>query len=350
MVAVVGSGHLDHDPVVEVQGGVALPAFDQPERINAVLEGLIGADIRLTGPESHGDEPILAVHAAGLLEFLREGWGSLAPHRPPSSPLVFGDTFAHERLRVGLGPDARSADGVAGMGWWCFDTITGLGPGTPRAACEAVDVALTAAGFAEQDGAALALTRPPGHHVSRDLFGGGCYLNNAAIAAERLSHERTRRVAVLDLDFHHGNGTQSIFYERPDVLYASLHGAPETNFPFHVGFAEERGTGAGEGANLNLVLPDAADGSAFLRLLDQAIDAVRRHAPRALVVSLGLDVVAEDPSSDARVERDALTVAGQATGALRLPTLIVLEGGYAMSRLGADLRAWLEGFRAARQP
>jgi acetoin utilization deacetylase AcuC-like enzyme len=348
LAVIVGAGHAGHAPLDEVQGGVALPAFDQPTRIDAIVDALGDADVELMAPQPHGAEPALALHDPGLVDFITHGWERLEGLRPDGARAVFADTFAHAGLRRGLEPEMRPGAGAGAMGWWCFDTITGLQPGTGAAALEAVDTALTGAALLDERREAVALARPPGHHVTRDLFGGGCFLNNAAIAAEQLVRRGDGAVAVLDLDFHHGNGTQSLFFERSDVHYVSLHGAPEHHYPFHVGFPEERGAGAGEGANHNLVLPEAVDGAAYLRILAHGLELVSAAAPSALVVSLGLDVVPEDPSSDARVERDDLARAGREVGSLGLPTLVVLEGGYAVDRLGADMRAWLEGFIAAR--
>jgi acetoin utilization deacetylase AcuC-like enzyme len=346
---IVSDEHVGHAPPVEVQGGVALQAFDQVRRIEEIVAALDadGGYAQLPA-KPHGLEPVLGMHSGAMIDFLASAWDRFAPGRPPGAPLVFADTFRHERLRAGVAP-APQPRGVGDPGEFCFDTITGIGPGTFAAACAAVDVALTT--VAQVSGgapAALGLTRPPGHHVSRDLFGGGCYLNNAAIAAQSLRDGEAERVAVLDLDYHHGNGTQSLFYDRADVLYASLHGSPERAFPYFIGFESERGHGEGEGATVNVTLPSGVSGDAYRRLLAPVLDRIASLAPAALVVSLGLDTFRGDPSGDAALSSGDLEALGRDVGALRLPSVILLEGGYDIEHLGANTAAWMNGFRSQR--
>jgi acetoin utilization deacetylase AcuC-like enzyme len=353
---VVADDHVGHAPPVEVQGGVALPAYDQARRIDEITAALgAEADYALRAPEAHGLQPILATHSPELVEFLATAWERFEPLRPPGAPLVFADTFPHERLRAAFEQPPRRRSGVGDPGAFCFDTITGIGPGTFTAACGAVDVALSvvaevsAAASADAGApAALGLTRPPGHHVSRDLFGGGCYLNNAAIAAQQLRDGGAARVAILDLDYHHGNGTQALFYDRGDVLYASLHGSPERAYPYFTGFEDERGLGAGAGATVNVTLPEGVDGEAYLRLLGPVLARIRAFTPAALVVSLGLDTFGGDPTGDAALTRADLEAVGQEVGALALPSVLLLEGGYDIENLGANTLAWLAGFRERR--
>jgi acetoin utilization deacetylase AcuC-like enzyme len=343
---VVTDDHVGHAPPVEVQGGVALPAYDQVRRIEEILTALrADGGYSLGSPEAHGLEPILKTHSRALVDFLATAWERFAPLRPPGGPLVFADTFPHERLRAGLDPAPRPS-GVGDPGEFCFDTITGVGPGTFAAACAAVDVALsTVAAVAGGAPAALGLTRPPGHHVSRELFGGGCYLNNAAIAAERLRDGGAERVAILDLDYHHGNGTQSLFYDRGDVLYASMHGSPDRAYPYFTGFESERGRGDGAGATINVTLPAGIDGESYRRLLEPVLARIRAFAPAALVVSLGLDTFIGDPTGDAALSSGDLQALGRDVGALGLPSVLLLEGGYDIEHLGANTAAWLRGFR-----
>jgi acetoin utilization deacetylase AcuC-like enzyme len=344
---IVSEDHVGHAPAVEVQGGVALPAFDKVERIGEIVSALTAdGGYEISAPARHGREPILRVHDGELVEFLADAWDRLQGARPPGAPLVFADTFAHERLRSGLGPLGPDR-GVGDVGRFCFDTITGIGAATFAAACAAVDVAVSGAErLLAGAPAVLGLTRPPGHHVSRDLFGGGCYLNNAAIAAQRLRDRGVGRVAILDLDYHHGNGTQSLFYDRGDVLYASLHGAPERAYPYFLGFAEERGNGEGEGATINVPLPAGVTGDAYRAMLAPVLERVRDFEAGALVVSLGLDTVEGDPSGDAALSTGELEMTGHDVGMLALPSLILLEGGYDVARIGADTAAWLNGYRS----
>jgi acetoin utilization deacetylase AcuC-like enzyme len=346
---ILSHDHVGHAPPVEVQGGVALAAFDQVRRIDEIVAALdADDDYALLPAQPHGLAPVLEMHSGAMVDFLTMAWERFAPRRPPGASLVFADTFPHERLRAGLAP-ARQRRGIGDTGEFCFDTITGIGPGTFAAACAAVDVALTAVGQLSNGApAALGLTRPPGHHASRDLFGGGCYLNNAAIAAQSLRDGNAERVAVLDVDYHHGNGTQSLFYDRADVLYASLHGSPERAYPYFIGFEDERGRGEGEGATINVTLPSGVGGDTYRRLLASVLERVSSFAPDALVVSLGLDTVEGDPSGDAALCNGDLDALGGDVGALQLPTVILLEGGYDVEHLGIDTAAWMNGFRSRR--
>ncbi|WP_144006999.1 histone deacetylase family protein, partial [Pelomonas sp. KK5] len=191
---------------------------------------------------------------------------------------------------------------------------------------------------------AMALTRPPGHHAGADFYGGYCFLNNSALAAQALREAGAARVAVLDVDYHHGNGTQSIFYERADVFTVSLHGDPRTEYPFYLGYADERGAGAGEGANLNLPLPVGTDFARWGEALDVAIDAIRAHGAEALVVALGVDTYEGDPISRFRLRGADYPAMGERIAALRLPTVFVMEGGYAVAALGENVAGVLEGW------
>jgi len=194
---------------------------------------------------------------------------------------------------------------------------------------------------------AFALTRPPGHHAGADFFGGYCFLNNAALAAQALREGGSARVAVLDVDYHHGNGTQSIFYERADVLTISIHGDPRTEYPFYLGHADERGAGAGEGCNLNLPLPRGTGFERWLEALDAAIAAVRAFRPDALVVPLGLDTFEGDPISGFHLKSADYLRVGARIASLALPTVFSFEGGYAVAEVGVNAVNVLEGFESA---
>jgi acetoin utilization deacetylase AcuC-like enzyme len=347
---VVTDDHVGHAPAVEVQGGVALPAYDQVSRIEQITTALSAErGYSLRSPEAHGLEPILKTHSRRLIDFLASAWERFAPLRPPGATLLFADTFPHERLRAGLAPVPPRPGGIGDPGEFCFDTITGIGPATFAAACSAVDVALSAVGEVTAGAAAaLGLTRPPGHHVSHELFGGGCYLNNAAIAAQRLRDSGAARVAILDLDYHHGNGTQSLFYDRGDVLYASLHGSPERAYPYFVGFESECGSGAGAGMTLNVTLPPGVEGETYRGLLGPVLRRIGEFAPAALVVSLGLDTFIGDPTGDAALSTSDLEALGRDVARLALPSVLLLEGGYDIEHLGVNTAAWLAGFGGHR--
>jgi acetoin utilization deacetylase AcuC-like enzyme len=223
--------------------------------------------------------------------------------------------------------------------------MTPIGPGTWAAARAAVDCALTACDLVVGDApAAYACTRPPGHHVTRTAYGGSCYLNSAAIAAQHLRAQGVERVAIVDVDAHHGNGAQSIFWERGDVLTASVHVDPASGwFPHFLGGAVERGAGPGEGANRNVTVPPGAGDPAWLAAVEECAGWVEELGAQALVVALGVDGAAGDPESPLRVSEDGCRAAGQRLGALRLPTVVVQEGGYDLATIGGLELAALEG-------
>ena len=227
-------------------------------------------------------------------------------------------------------------------GYYCIDTFTPIHRNAYLAARAAADCALTAADLVlKGERLAYALVRPPGHHAERKLFGGFCYLNNAAIAAEHLSD--AGKVAILDIDYHHGNGQQEIFLSRADVLTISLHGDPRIAYPFFTGFADERGIGPGEGFNVNMPLPDGLDGAHYRRALGKALAAIANFKPMFLVVCLGFDVVKGDPTGTWLLSADDLEQNGRMIGDLGIPTLVVQEGGYRTRTLGINARRFFTG-------
>jgi acetoin utilization deacetylase AcuC-like enzyme len=231
------------------------------------------------------------------------------------------------------------------LGYYAMAGETSITPGTWEAACAAADVALTAAQRLRAGArGAFALCRPPGHHAARDLYGGYCFLNNAAIAAQYLRDLGAGRVAILDVDFHHGNGTQDIFYDRDDVLFVSLHGDPADAFPYFSGYGDEVGAGAGAGYNLNLPLPRGTEFAAWRRALAVGIERIQAFAADALVVSLGVDTFAGDPISFFRLQSEDFATYGEMIATCRLPTLFVLEGGYAVAEVGVNVVNVLRGF------
>jgi acetoin utilization deacetylase AcuC-like enzyme len=232
----------------------------------------------------------------------------------------------------------------ARIGRFSFDVASPIAAGTWEAAYWSAQSALTALdALLTGERAAFALCRPPGHHCGADYLGGYCYLNSAAIAAEAAT-AADRRVAILDVDYHHGNGTQDIFYARGDILFVSIHADPKTDYPFFWGHEDETGEGDGEGANLNLVLPRGTDFAAYLPALDTALAKIAAVAPDLLVISYGADTYVGDPISQFRLETADYTAMARRIAALGLPALIVMEGGYAVDALGANVAAFLKGF------
>jgi acetoin utilization deacetylase AcuC-like enzyme len=348
MIVVSSPAHALHEPPREVAGGREVPPFEVGARATSILAAMdADGGFEPLEPDDFGLEPILAVHDPRLVRYLETAWLEWRSAGTGGDSIV-PDTFRHPALRP-AGADGPEPDSPCGrVGYWCFDTATPIVEGTWRATRSAVDVALTAAARVA-DGAPVAygLCRPPGHHAARDLFGGYCYLNNAAIAGEWLTRRTGGPVAVLDLDFHHGNGTQAIFWQRPDVLYVSLHADPRGTYPYYTGHAEERGGSAGLGANVNLPLPPGTGDDAYLAALDGALSRIDDAGPAMLVVSLGMDTYALDPIGSFRLTASGFSACGRRVSQLGRPTVILQEGGYHVGDLGANVVAWLRGFAPA---
>jgi len=320
--------HRAHDPASNPE---------RPERADALLGAAEAFGATVRAPDDFGLGPIGDVHSPELLALLQTAYRRFAQLREGPRPAV-PDTFA---VRESGG---RVASNIwAQLGYHCTDDLTPILPATWDAAYWAAQVALSAA-RALRDGSALsyALCRPPGHHVYRDLYGGYCYLNNAAIAAHWLSAQG-RRPAIIDIDYHHGNGTQAIFYDRDDVFFCSLHADPQQEYPYYAGYPEEMGSGAGEGYTLNLPLALDTDEKSYLHALTWALDAVEASAPDALIVSLGFDTLAGDPHGGMRLAPESFRPIGRSLAGLRRPILLVQEGGYCIEALPTALTALLEG-------
>ena len=338
-----------HDPASELSLGLLVPAYEVPGRADAIVAALTAeGGHTLVAPIEHGEAPILAVHDAAMLRYLERCWADWTAAGHAGQPIV-PDTLPHERMRTGMGPapEVRSASGA--IGYWCFDTSTPIVAGTYAATRAAVDVALTAA-EAVLGGAAAAygLCRPPGHHTATSMFGGYCYLNNAAIAAQWLVAQGAGRVGILDVDYHHGNGTQQVFWERPDVPYASLHADPQRAYPYFTGHASEVGGGAGRGATFNQPLPAGTDDGTYLVALTRALDWLADRTDDLLVVSLGLDTYALDPIGDLALSTAAYAACGRLVARSGRRLVILQEGGYHLPTLGDNVRGWLDGASTGR--
>jgi acetoin utilization deacetylase AcuC-like enzyme len=332
-----------HAPVDGVWIGVRIPTDELPERAEAIRAALEEAGAAVVPAEPHSDESLLAVHDEALVAFLRAAfadWEAAGFPEDPGQGEVVGYIFPTPGLVAGLEPSVP-ASLAARTGAYCYDTLTPVGPGTWDAARAAVDVALTAADVVIGGArAAFACCRPPGHHVTRSAFGGSCYLNNAAATAQYLCDEGLGRVAILDLDAHHGNGAQTIFWGREDVLTGSVHVDPgEGWFPHFLGFADDGGI-----ANLNVPLPTGSGDDRWLTAIEELVAAACAHGSDVLVVPLGVDAASDDPNSPLEVTDGAFREAGRLLGALGLPTVLVQEGGYVVETIGALVRATLEGF------
>jgi len=320
-------GCLRHEPEAEIWIGTRTPATEVPQRARAIREALLEGGAQEVSSAAHDDAALLAVHDPALVEFLRTAWDDWSAATLPSDRVV-PYVFARSGLTSGRAPAVPTAV-WARAGLFAYDTMTLIGPGTWEAARAAVDVALTAVDLVAGDGPiAYACCRPPGHHVTRSLYGGSCYLNNTAVAAAALLARVDGPVAVVDIDAHHGNGTQEIFFGRGDVLTASVHVDPGAGwFPHFLGFTAEN-----DDANLNLPLPPGTGDDGWLTAVR---DAATFAAPaRALVVALGVDAAAGDPESPLEVTAAGYREAGAILGELGLPTVVVQEGGYDLGTIG----------------
>jgi acetoin utilization deacetylase AcuC-like enzyme len=332
--------HRLHEPGGEIWVGVRTPGTELPERAERIRAALDGA--RFVQAQPQPPAALLAVHDGELLDYLAGAWTDWEAAGLPEDPgqdRVVPYLFPHPDLFSGFEP-VRAASMTARAGQFAYDTMTLIGPGTWDAARGAADCALTAADLVlDGEPAAYACTRPPGHHATRAAFGGSCYLNNAAIAAQRL-RSRLGRVAVIDVDAHHGNGTQAIFWDDAEVLTGSAHVDPGAGwFPHYLGFADET---AG-GSNRNLPLAPGSGDEPWLAAVTDLADWARAGGAAALVVALGVDAAGGDPESPLEVSEAGYRAAGRLLGGLRLPTVVVQEGGYHLDTIGGLVREALAG-------
>ena len=331
-----------HRVKYEFLSGEPTACFEKPERADMVLNAIDQhGGFSVVAPNSYGTEPMQWVHTADYVEFLQSAWSEWEARfgsEHDASPYCFVSP-RHLRHRI-----PKDIEGK--LGYYSFDMTAAITKTSWEAIQSAADCALTAADLiAQGESSAFALCRPPGHHAAPDLMGGYCYINNAALAAESLRRQGKEKVAILDVDYHHGNGTQSIFYERDDVLFVSIHGDPDYDYPHYIGFADEVGEGAGEGFNLNLPLPQGkTDWTLYGPALQTALEKIQQFGADALVISLGMDTYEHDPISYFKLNRDNYAEIGRQLGQLQLPTLFVFEGGYAVDDLGYNTVAVLDGY------
>lgn len=346
MKAVFAPASQRHDPGSFLCRGALQKILEQPARVQNLLTGVQASGLEVVAPRDFGLDPILDIHAPDYIEFLRTAyadWQAMRARGVSASETVQSSGFSlrHRYARVPSAVSAR-ADYYLSGGW------APLAEGTFEAAVASAHSALEAAEIVLAGGGeSFALCRPPGHHAYADLAGGFCYINNAAVAAQRLARD-LGRVSILDIDAHHGNGTQGIFYERNDVQFVSLHADPTGVYPFYCGFADETGQGPGAGFNLNLPLSIGSADNAFIDALRHALGTIRDFRPSALVLSLGLDIHEDDPTKLLSISGDGLTRIGALVGAERLPIVVIQEGGYDIGRLSKNLRSFLDGFVGAR--
>ncbi|MBI3176162.1 MAG: histone deacetylase family protein [Chloroflexi bacterium] len=335
--------HFQHAPAFEVfDGGVRVPTFEVPERAERIL-----AALRKTGwaeihpPIDFGLDSILAVHDRDYVEFLASAWTEWLATDPEAESAT--DKSALLPATFALRGQAHRPKSLLGRaGYYMMDLSAPIVAGTYAAALASANCALSAAQAITHTTSTFALCRPPGHHAGKSHCGGYCYFNNAAIAAHWLSAHG--KVTLLDIDYHAGNGTQDIFYERGDVLSISIHADPAFEYPYYAGYAEERGAGAGLGFHHNFPLPAGTGDEEYLTTLNAALHLIREFQPTALVISAGMDIYSEDPLGKIRITREGIRQIGARIAELRLPTAIIMEGGYNNDALGDNVVAFLGEF------
>jgi len=342
MLTIYSEDHRLQDGRSELINGELVPCFEMPRRADLVL-----ARVREVGlgpvdaPDHFGIDPVIKVHDFNFVAFLRTAWEQWTTigHSHDALPTAWAIRGMRDR-------EPETIDGK--LSYYSFDAGTPITAGTWKAAKSAVDVALTgqkqvAAGAR----AAFALCRPPGHHAASDYYGGYCFLNNAAVAAQAFIDDGAGKVAILDIDYHHGNGTQNIFYHRGDVFFASIHGHPAQEYPWFLGYEDETGTGEGEGCNANFPLRWGTGFDHWNEALDQACRRIAGWGAETLVVSLGVDTFKDDPISRFKLESPDYLRIGERIAGLGLPTLFVMEGGYAVEAIGVNAVNVLTGFEGA---
>ena len=343
MLTFFNDQHHAHAPQFEFFRGERVPCFETPARAEYVHAALTARGHALQASTLDSSAVLAQVHTPRYLAFLEHAWRdwlALAPGNSSQQP--FPSVWPVRTLRS----DVEPTNFIARLGLYSMDNGTPLAAGTWQCVKAGADAAASAAASLLQAGrsGAFCCSRPPGHHAGPDFMGGYCFLNNAAVAAQTLRNGGAAKVAVLDVDYHHGNGTQSIFYDRADVLFVSLHGDPLTEYPFYLGHADETGVGEGAGHNLNLPLAAGCSAALWFEALELACARISRYGAQALVVSLGLDTFADDPIASFALLGADFTRLGERLARLGLPTVFVLEGGYAAAELGTNAVNVIEGF------
>jgi len=341
MKTVCSEQHRLHFPVGELSGGQLVRPYECPERWDYVMDSLRANHYKtFVEPDALDMHSIEQIHSADYLRFIQTAWTQWEAEgfAGEAIPTVFPARRMQQR-------EPEHIDGK--LGYFSMAVETAITAGTWQAAASSAACAQKAQQLTAADGCAFALCRPPGHHAASDLYGGYCFLNNAAIAAQGMLNDGASKVAILDVDFHHGNGTQDIFYQRDDVLFVSLHGDPADAFPHFLGYADETGEGKGDGFNKNYPMPPGTPYSVWSQALDAGLNDIRKFGADAVVVSLGVDTFEKDPISFFKLTSDDFTDYGQRIGKLQLPTLFVMEGGYAVEEIGVNTANVLNGFVGA---
>jgi acetoin utilization deacetylase AcuC-like enzyme len=339
MKVIYSEVHRKHAPPFEVfDGGLRTPYMENSDRMDRILNALHEMGwAEVCGPKDFGLDPVLAVHDKDYINFLASCWTEWLDSEAQDKSTLLPATFALRRQ------PQKPTSLLGRAGYYIMDLSGCIVEGTYEAALASANCALSAAEIvANGEHMAFALCRPPGHHAGKDYAGGYCFINNASVAANWLSSKG--RVALLDVDYHCCNGTQDIFYEREDVLTISIHADPNFEYPHYWGYANETGSGAGTGFHKNFPLAKGTDNARYLSALEDALSLIRKFNPEYLVVSAGMDIYAKDPLGTIKVTTDGIGEIGKRIAALGLPTVIVMEGGYANESLGRNVIAFLENW------
>ena len=345
MLCIYSDDHLLHDGLLRISGSGVERMAEKPERASNVLAALRARwpnELRL--PQSHDDAAILAIHDSDYVEFLSHAW---------TDWVAAGQKQLNARADTFVGPGMRghlTRSIVGRLGHYAFDIEAPFVAGSWQAIRRSADIALSAGELLLQgEPHAFALCRPPGHHASANQSGGYCYLNNSAIAAQSFRSAGKERVAILDVDYHHGNGTQSIFYDRADILTISLHADPRDEYPYFAGYADETGSGAGNGFNRNFPLPLGTRWPAYEAALAEALELIGEFQPDVLVVPLGVDTYENDQTTHFGIAQEDYVAMGKLVASQQIPVLVVLEGGYAIDEIGTNVVNFLVGI-SGEQP
>lgn len=331
--------HRQHEPPFEVfDGGLRTPYMENPDRMDRILNALRQTDwAEVVEPKDFGLDPIYAVHDKDYVDFLASSWTEWLASEAEDKSTLLPATFALRRQ------PQKPTSLLGRAGYHMMDLSACIVEGTYTAALASANCALSAAeALANGERSAFALCRPPGHHAGKDYAAGYCFINNASVAANWLS--ALGKVAVLDVDYHCGNGTQDIFYDRGDVLSLSIHADPDFEYPYYAGYAHETGSGAGLGFHKNFPLEKGTDDPRYFSALEEALTLIREFAPNHIVISAGMDIYAEDPLGKIKVSTEGIGEIGKRISALELPTVIVMEGGYNNEALGRNIVAFLSSF------
>lgn len=337
MIAVYDDRQILHKPLTRLAGGQLAPSLETPDRVSLLLQGLDSATVPVIAPRQHGQAAMRAVHDADYLDFLEKGFAAWRQD-PANGPEVRASV--HPNIYMNRKP----VDLLGRAGYFQADASCVLVEGTWDAVTASANTAVDAMmRVLAGENQAYALCRPPGHHAYADKAGGFCYLNNTAIAAQ-CAIQNGLRVAIIDIDVHHGNGTQAIFFDRSDVLTLSVHGDPAHLYPYYAGYTDEQGRGQGLGFNRNLPVALMSDGDAYLEAVHAACETTLSFAPDVVIVAVGLDAAASDPFACMQVNEDGFKRMGDRLGRLCGKTLLVQEGGYPSPHLPNLLKAFLTGF------